>query len=305
MNPFSSRGSLAAMPLSTIYSLFLLLFIFAVDLPARGHPLTFDDLLRVRRISQPAVSPDGRWVAFVQTTYDSTEYEPSSDIFILPLAGGRIRALTAGGRGNGQPMFTPDGKSLIFASTRTGSRQFFLLPLKGGGEAVQITSHESGAHGGALSPDGELLLYHATVLVDSLSVVGYKGPDSTPRARIIDNLLFRHWDHWREGSYSHLFCKRIRGDEKALDLTPGRIDCPPVSLGSDSDYGVGSDGRHVYYTANSDPVVALSTNNDIWRVGTDGRGLVKITENPANDNLVALSPDGRYLAYRAMARPGF
>ncbi|HUU29638.1 MAG TPA: S9 family peptidase [archaeon] len=283
----------------------LLVFFCQGQLLAQGRPLEFEDLLRINRISGPVASPDGRWVAFARTTHDTRTGEPSSDICLIPLTGGEVKVLTSGGKGNTSPMFTPDGTSLIFASTRTGNRQFFILPLAGGGEAVQLTSIQGGAQGGALSPDGKYLLFHASVLVDSASVVDYKGPDSTPRARIIDELLYRHWDQWRNGSFSHLFIKRIKGEEDPSDLTPGRVDCPPISLGSGSDYAVSPDGQYVYYVANRDPVVAISTNNDIWRVSASGDSLIKITASQANDNLVALDPSGRFLAYRAMARPRF
>jgi len=270
----------------------------------QGRPLAFDDLLRAKRLSSPAVSPDGRWVAYVQTTIDPGTYESSKDIYLVPLAGGPVRALTTGGKGNSDPLFTPDGRALIFASTRHGSRQFYRLPLAGGGEAARLTDFPGGTNGGALSPDGKYLLFHADVLADSASVVTDPGSSSV-RARLIDKLMFRHWDHWRNGRWSHLFIKRLDSDDPPLDLTPGLVDCPPVSLGSSTDYAVDPKGRYAYYVANRDPMVAVSTNNDIWRVALDGTGLAKLTANPANDNLTAISPDGKYLAYLAMQRPGF
>ena len=294
------------MLLSRIYPFIFLGVIFAgQSYGAEGRALNFDDLLRVRRLSEPAVSPDGRWVAYVQKTYDPETYELSSDIFLVPLAGGEARNLTWGGKGNSRPMFTPDGASLVFASSRTINRQFFILPLSGGGEAVQITFRDGGAEGGELSPDGSLLLFHSPALVDSSSVVEFKGPGYNPRARIIDKLLFRHWDQWQNGCYNHLFVKKIKSDEEPLNLTSGPVDCPPISLGSDRDYAVSPSGKYVYYVANHDPVIATSTNNDIWRVTVKGDSLLKMTDNPANDNLVALDRSGRFLAYRAMARPGF
>lgn len=285
-------------------SVFLLLFLGAGVLFGAGRPLEFDDLLRARRISEPAISPDSRWVAFVETTYDLETCLPLSDIYLVPLAGGEIRSLTSGGKGNSRPMFTPDGSSLVFASRRSGTRQFYMLPLTGGGEALQLTAYRAGTGGGVLSPDGRYLLFQADVLVDSASVK-FKDGTSEVRARVIDCLLFRHWNSWRNGQYSHLFIKRLKGGDPALDLTPGRVDCPPISLGSSFDYAASPDGRHVYYVANRDPVVAVSTNNDIWRVNPDGKDLRKITANPANDNLVALDPGGKYLAFRAMERPRF
>ncbi|MBW7998141.1 MAG: S9 family peptidase [Candidatus Glassbacteria bacterium] len=285
--------------------LFFICVLLSVPSAANSaRPLEFSDLLRINRISSPAVSPDGKRVAFVSTTFEPYTYKSKSDIYLVPLTGGEPHALTTNGRGNGRPMFTPDGGALIFASSRSGSRQFYRLPLERAGEAEQITSFGSGAMGGALSPDGEHLLFHSRILVDSSAVVYEQDPDK-PRARIIDNLLFRHWDRWRNGGYSHLFVQKIGTGEAPVDLTPGRVDCPPVSLGSRMDYAVGAESKHVYYVANRDPMTAKSTNNDLWRVDIDGGGLAKLTANPADDNMTLISPDGRYLAYRAMARAGF
>ncbi len=269
-----------------------------------SRPLKFSDLLRTSRLSSPVVSPDGKQVAYVCTEFEQYSYKSKSDIYLIPLSGGEPRALTTNGAGNDNPMFTPDGKALVFASTRGGSRQFYRLPLDSAGEAEQITSFGAGAMGGVLSPDGQYILFHSRILVDSSEVIYDQDPDA-PRARIIDDLLFRHWDHWRNGGYSHLFLQKIGDGETPLDLTPGKVNCPPVSLGSRADYAVGADNQHVYYVANRDPMIAISTNNDLWRVQADGGALAKLTASPANDNLALVSPNGRYLAYRAMERAGF
>ena len=282
----------------------ILVSLSAVAVARASRPLQFSDLLRTHRLSSPVVSPDGRHVAFVSTTFKPLSYTSQTDIYLVPLSGGEPRALTTGGKGNGKPMFSPDGKSLIFASSRSGTRQFYRLPLDGAGEAEQLTNIAGGAYGGALSPDGDYLLFDSTVLADSAEVVFDSNPNA-PRARIIDDLLYRHWDTWRNGGYSHLFVVKIGSGEAPLDLTPGKVNCPPISLGSRHDYAVSQDNSHVFYVANRDPMVARSTNNDIWRINIDGSGLAKLTANPANDNMALLGPRGRYLAYVAMERPGF
>lgn len=269
-----------------------------------ARPLDFSDLMAARRISSPVVSPDGRWVAYVETTHDPETLSSDTQIFILSILGGEPRRLTADPAGSRNPMFTPDGRELLFVSSRGGTNQVYSLPLDTGGEALRLTDQPGGVSEVTLSPDGKWLLYTARVLVDSQSVVGMED-GRAPEARIIDNLLFRHWDHWRDGRYSHLFIAPAVPGGEARDLTPGKVDCPPISLGSPRDFAVSPDGKHVYYVANRDGVVATSTNNDIWRVDVDGSNLTKITVNPANDNLIALSPNGRFLAWREMARAGF
>ena len=105
------------------------------------------------------------------------------------------------------------------------------------------------------------------------------------------------------------------GGGTPLDLTPGDYDVPPFSLGGPDEYGFSPDGAEVAYTANLDSVEALSTNKDIFLVPVNGnqappkagapRKDRKLTSNPAWDATPVYSPDGHYIAYRAMIRSGY
>jgi len=280
----------------------LLVGVTSVALSARA--LEYRDLLTVRRLSGLAVSPDGRWAAVAESEINPETYARGTRILLLPLAGGEPQPFVIDSTGASSPMFTPDSRALLFTSSRSGSSQLYRLPLDSGGEPACLTSQSGGITGAALSPDGRLILYTARVLVDSQEVFTDK-PGAAPRARIFDTLFYRHWDAWRNGAYSHLFIAPAEPGAQALDLTPGKVDCPPAALGSRKDFAVSPDNRHVYYAANRDEVVARSTNNDLWRVGLDGKGLERVTSNPANDNTVLFSPKGKVLAYRAMKRAGF
>ena len=285
-------------------------FIFAVllllPLSVAARAMEFSDLLKIKRIDSPVVSPDGKLVAFAVKNYNPETLVSWTDICLVGSDGGEVKTLTKVTSANDNPIFTPDSKYLLFASRRTGTRQFFKRSLTGGTEVVQLTNFPGGVSGGKISSDGRYLLFYASTFVDSGSVVGYDPLGSSqPNARIIDKLLFRHWDHWRNGRYDHVYIKDLRTDSEPVDLTPGQVDSPPVSLGSRSDYAMDKSGKYVYYVANRDPVIAISTNNDIWRVPATGGTFEKITSSLANDNQIKFSPDGKYMAYRAMARPGF
>jgi dipeptidyl aminopeptidase/acylaminoacyl peptidase len=145
---------------------------------------------------------------------------------------------------------------------------------------------------------------------------------SKVKAMIIDHLLYRHWNAFKEGKRTHLFVipaegpkfvKDYRGphiDEHPLDLTPGDYDAPVFSLGGQDDYAFSPDGQEICYASNHDKNPAASTNNDLWivRVGTGDSPVQakNITaDNPASDTSPLYSPDGRYIAYRAQQRPGY
>ena len=110
------------------------------------RPITFEDLMKIQRISDPQVSPDGKWIAYVQTSVDLEADKKASHIWLIASAGGEARQLTQGEGSDSRPRWSPDGQSLAFVSTRGGKSQVWILPLNGG-EARQLTSISTEADG--------------------------------------------------------------------------------------------------------------------------------------------------------------
>ncbi|MCE5273386.1 S9 family peptidase [bacterium] len=269
-----------------------------------GRPLECRDLLSMKRLADLSLAPNGRWAACVESSINPETYARTWSLLLVPLAGGEPQAVVTDSAEIAGPVFSPDSRALVYTSARSGSSQLYRLPLDSGAEPVCLTAQPGGITGAALAADGKRVLYTAQVLADSQEIVTDK-PGAAPRARIFDTLFYRHWAHWRNGAYSHLFVAPAEPGAAALDLTPGKYDCPPQALGSPHDFAISPDNRYVYFVSNRDPVVAVNTNNDLWRVGLDGQGLERITSSPGNDNLVLFSPKGAVLAYRAMKRAGF
>src|SRR5574337_1121554 len=121
---------------------FVLTFILtAAALPALAqtrHALTFDDLMKIQRIADPQVSPDGKWIVYVVSTPDLDGNKMVSHIWRLPLAGGEPRQLTRGEASDSRPRWSPDSKSIAFISSRGGASQIWIIPADGG-EARQLT----------------------------------------------------------------------------------------------------------------------------------------------------------------------
>jgi len=124
------------------------------------------------------------------------------------------------------------------------------------------------------------------------------------KAKAFTELPYRVFDHWRGDVRSHLFIIPSGGG-KAMDLTPGPYDIPPIDLGGTKDYVVSPDSKEVCYVTNTDSTLAWSTNNDLFIVPVTGGAAKKITESNACDCNPRYSPEGKYIAYTAMARPGF
>jgi dipeptidyl aminopeptidase/acylaminoacyl peptidase len=234
----------------------------------------------------------------------------NSDIWVIPFKGGEARRMTASPNSDFHPRWSPDGKTLAFTSSRSGTPQIWLLGLDGG-EARQLTHVAAGASGVEWSPSGTHLAFLSSVFPDAPDAESNarmlkQQAEDPVKAQIFNQLLFRHWNSWRDDRRSHLFVIPSAGGE-AVDVSPGDFDTPPISLGSAQDYAFSPDGSEIAFVRNIDPELrkGLGTNNDVFTNSLDGKNLKQITGNRANDNRVAYSPDGRFLAYRAMAQPGF
>ncbi len=134
--------------------------------------------------------------------------------------------------------------------------------------------------------------------------------NSKVKASIFKHLLFRHWNEWRGGKFSHLFLLDTK-TKKYTDLFLHKDkDVPPIALGSSNDYSFSPDGKEISITMNPDTMVAASTNNEIYTIQLSdvndnaAAPLKKISDSPGNDNQPVYSPDGKYIAYVSMKEAG-
>ncbi|MGA2072924.1 MAG: S9 family peptidase [Terriglobia bacterium] len=288
-----------------------LFFILGGNVANAKRPITFDDMMKVQRISDPQVSPDGRLVAYVQAKVDFDANKVVNHIWLISRGGGDPKQLTAGDGSDTRPRWSPDGESIAFISTRGGKSQVWIIPVNGG-EARQLTSLSTEADGVTWARKGGALLFTSDVYPDCADEACIKkrleeAEKSKVKARVIDELLFRHWNEWRDGKYTHLFTVSAKGGTP-LDLTPGAMDSPTWFLGAPDGYDISPDGSEACFSSNrsGSSRVAWSTNNDLFLVSTKGGEARNITkDNPGSDASPQYSPDGRYIAYTSQARDGY
>ena len=103
------------------------------------RPIELEDLFRAKRVSDPQISPDGKWVAYVVAEVDKAENRQNSDLWLVAAAGGEARQLTRSPKHDRHPRWSPDGKWIAFESNRGGAFQIYLISPDGG-EAKQFTS---------------------------------------------------------------------------------------------------------------------------------------------------------------------
>jgi len=281
------------------------------------RPLQVEDFFAMKRIAAPALSPDGLRLAYNLTTADTAANRNSTALHMIGAAGGTDRMLTPGDAFSGNAAWSPDGRWIAFESTRSGTRQIWLLPA-GGGAAGQFTTLATGARDAVWAPDGKSLAFVSDVFPE-YSSLPFAESDSlnrlridreehgTIRAKIFTHLLYRHWDSWVDGKRAHIFLQPLGG--KPRDLTPGDRDAVPTSstFSAGIDFCFSPDGSEIAFTATPVPVheESWSTNHDIYTVPVAGGPPRQITTNPAADGFPRYSPDGRYIAYRAQRRAGF
>src|SRR5208283_109172 len=138
---------------------FAFLFCLVVAAPALAEPgqkrrMTVDDLFRFKRVADPQLSPDGKSVVYTVTTVDLAGNRGSTNLWLAPTAGGDPRRLTTTDKSDRHPRWSPDGKSILFESSRSGASQLWVIDL-GGGEARQLTTLASEARGAIWSRDGK------------------------------------------------------------------------------------------------------------------------------------------------------
>jgi len=282
------------------------------------HPITFGDMIKMQRIAEPQISPDGKWVAYTVSTPDMDANRGMSNIWVVPTAGGAAMQLTQSGH-DSSPVWSPDGKTLAFLSSRSGESQVYLLSMVGG-EAQTLTKLSTGADMVKWSPDGKTIAFTSSVYPDcvSRSAAALNNDDdcnkkrdeekekNKVKAHVAEHLLYRHWTHWNEGKRSHLYVIPADGSAAPRDLTTGAdYDVPPDERGGPADINFSPDGREICFTTVTDKMEAISTNADLFIVPVIGGEAKRITTQPGFDGNPVYSPDGKYIAYHAQLTAGY
>ncbi len=293
--------------------------------PPAKRPMTFEDMMNMKRLGETAVSPDGKWLAYSVTTVNLEQNTKTAELWLQAIAGGEPMKLAVGRPGDGGPQFAPDGRRILFLSGREGGQQVWLADFDSAtgatSNAKKLTSIATEADNALWSPDSKSIVFTSAVYPDCAAITtadfatGNKcnadrdaaAAASKVKAQIFTHLLYRHWNHFTGDKRSHLFVVSVENGD-LRDLTPNDPhDVPPFSMAGGGGFAIAPDSKELAFTENLDPEPAISTNADIFTLDLTNPAAkpVKVSTSPGGDFNPAYSPDGKYLAWRSQARAGY
>jgi dipeptidyl aminopeptidase/acylaminoacyl peptidase len=283
----------------------VLVILFASVATAQDRRFSVEDLLKVRRVADPRVSPDGKRIAFTVGDVNLDANKIVTQIYVMNLDGSGLKQLTSNPSTSSAPRWSPDGKKIAFT---TGGQ---IWTMDNDGEHKdQITKISTNAAAPVWSPDGKWLAFTSEVYPDCYDDACNRKKDeqaerSKVKAHTTERLLFRHWDEWRDVKRTHVFVVSSQGGEPR-DVTPGDFDSPPYAAASGVDFAFSPDSKELAYLRNPDKVEAISTNSDIYVLPLAGGPAKNITaSNRGYDVGPVYTRDGKYILYRSQATPGF
>ncbi|WP_292040617.1 alpha/beta hydrolase family protein [Massilia sp. UBA6681] len=293
----------------------------ATSATAAPRGFTVEDLVNMERVGSPAVSPDASRVVYTVRSTDMSKNRGHTELWMLDLrtAGAAPQRLTSHASSSTEPEWSPSGDAIYFLSSRSGSSQVWRLPIAGGaaGEPVKVTDLPLDVESFRISPAGDRLAMSLSVFRDCADLactrqrLDAKDKDKAS-GKLYDRLFVRHWDTWKDGRNNVLFSAPLDSAGKA-DSVPVALsgsldgDVPSKPFGDREEFRFSPDGKTIVFAARiAGKTEAWSTNFDLYTVPAAGGVPRNLTaDNPAWDTKGVFSPDGKTLAYLAMARPGF
>ncbi len=293
--------------------------------------MTFADLMAMKRVSDPQISPSGKWVLFSVTDVSLEKNSKVNHLWVVPLAGGPERQLTTGS-GEAFGRFSPDGRWVSFTASPTSADAVSRITIAPwdesagslGAPARTLRDISDDADGAIWSPDSKHLLFTTQVYPacsdkpswseeDACDVAQATAASKNPvKAQLFTGLLYRHWNAFTGEKRTHILeADFSMTGANPRDLTSrsavGDAETPTFSLGGPLGYAWSPDSKEIAYVTNLDKVPAASTNNDVFTLRLDDAAAkaVKVSTSLGSDDGPQYSPDGKWLAFRSQARAGY
>ncbi len=275
------------------------------------HPFSVQDMLECERISSAIPAPDGVDVVFVKRSTDMEANKGVTDLWLVEVASGALRRLTAHPAGDWDPRWSPNGQYIYFMSTRSGGSQVWRI-ARNGGEAEQVTHQPLDIGTFQVAPDGRSLAVTMEVFVGTTAEDTAERLDQRSHNKstgmVFDHGFVRHWDTWKDGRRSHVLVVPVEGGAARDIMKNLDGDVPSKPFGGAEDFTFTPDGKSIVFAARvAGRTEPWSTNFDLYIANIEGTAEPRnLTEdNLAWDAQPVFAPDGKTLAYLAMDRAGY
>ena len=286
---------------------------------AAPRGFTVEDMVGMERVGTPAVSPDATRVIYTVRETDLAKNRGHTELWMVDLRAAKPvpQRLTSNTASSSDPEWSASGDVVYFLSSRSGTSQVWRLPINGG-EATRVTDLALDVDNFRIAPNGERIALSMAVFRDCADLACTKARvdkdehDKT-KGKVYDRLFVRHWDTWSDGRNAVLFSAPIDSSGR-VSAAPTSLtgsldgDVPSKPFGDKEEYRFSPDGKTIVFSVRiAGKTEAWSTNFDLYSVPAAGGAAPRdlTPDNPAWDTKATYSPDGRTIAYLAMARPGF
>ncbi len=285
----------------------IIMFVHSV---AISQPFFTAELMwKLGRVSDPQVSPDGTNVLYGVMRYNLEENKGKRSLYTVPVKGGEALRTGEFSASVFNGIWRPDGKRIGFLKSDGEALQIWEMNPDGS-NLQQLSNIRGGVTGFRYSPDMKNIFYTKQVKVEISPADLYPELPKTT-ALIYDDLMYRHWDSWHDYTYSHIFVTTYSKDTimQGVNLMPrDPWDSPMEPFGGMEQIAWSPSGKQIAYTCKKmhGKEWTLSTNSDIYLFDMQTGKTTNLTEGmPGYDKDPVFSPDGKKIAWRSMATPGF
>jgi dipeptidyl aminopeptidase/acylaminoacyl peptidase len=279
------------------------------ELKLSSDRMTPEVLWALGRVGEIEVSPDRKQVLFSITYFDIPLNKSNRDLYVINADGSGLKQLTQTPENEFNYLWRPDGKKIGYLSTASGDAQIWEMNPDGSGKS-KVSNYDGGLNGFVYSPDQKKIAFSAEVRLENNELKKLYEGLPLAKGKVIDKMMFRHWDEWRE-SYSHLFIADLDGGKitNPVDLLANEpYDFPNKPFSGMEQLAWQPDSKQLAYSCvkKDGKAYTISTNADIYVYDLDTRQTSNLTAGMMGYDLAPIySPDGKYIAWSSMERDGY